>query len=260
MTTLASFLLAVSAFTFLYFLAPNAPVRFRSALAGGLVAGAAWDLSRYGYTLFGAEIFRYNPVYGSLGAMPLFLAWIYLSWLVVLFGARLAYAVEHAAASGLLRALGKHPRACELVAARIAEEVSLAQLDATAPPTARELCRLLEVSEERVHEAVERLVRKGLLIATKAGGLVPARLPEQLTLAELSWAVGGLPPARPGFAAKEETFRGVEEIFARNDEAAKRALEQISWADLANQRRNPRAAEEAPATERVEAAVGRRIL
>src|SRR5512140_3272589 len=152
-TTLAWLLLAVSAFTSLYYLAPNAPVRLRSALAGGLVAGAAWDLSRYGYSLFGEQIFRYNPVYGSLGAMPLFLAWIYLTWLLVLFGARLAYAVEHAAAGGLLRALGEHPRARELVAARIAEEVTLAQLAATAPPTARELSRLLEVSEERVREA-----------------------------------------------------------------------------------------------------------
>jgi len=223
---------AVTVFTLLYYLAPNAPVRLRSALAGGLVAGAAWDLARFGYTLFGAQIFRYNPVYGSLGALPLFLAWIYVSWLLVLFGARLAYAVEHAVVPGVIRELGEHPRGRELLAARMAQLITQAQFQAREPPTPRDLSRSLDVPEERTREIAERLEAAGLLATGSRGGLVPARLPDQMTLADLSRAVGGLPPPVGG-VSKSEELRRVEELFASVDASARQALSQVTWAELA---------------------------
>lgn len=241
-----SFFSAVTVFTVLYYFAPNAPVRLRSALAGGLVAGSAWDLARFGYTLFGAQIFRYNPVYGSLGALPLFLAWIYVSWLLVLFGARLAYAVEHAVVPGLIRELGEHPRGRELLAARMAQLITAAQYQAKEPPTLRDLSRSLDVPEERAREIAERLEAAGLLATAARGGLVPAKLPEQLTLSELSEAVGGLPPAVEGISKSEE-LRMVEELFASVDASARRALGRVTWAELALTR--PAAPE--PATEQV---------
>lgn len=244
-TTFGSVALAITAFTSLYFLAPNAPVRFRSALAGGLVAGAAWDLAKLGYTAFGAKIFRYNPVYGSLGAAPLFLAWIYVSWLLVLFGARLAYAVEHASVNALLRDLGAHPRARELIATRIAEELTLAHLRGTVPPTPRELSRRLDLPEERIRDATERMERAGLITTSARGALLPARLPDQLTLAQLSEAVGGLPPPVAPERDKEEEFRAIEPLFSTNDAATRRSLGRITWAELAGRHEEKTAPNEA---------------
>ncbi len=232
MASLGSLGAAVGVFTVLYYFAPNAPVRLRSALAGGLVAGTAWDLARFGYTLFGSKIFQYNPVYGSLGALPLFLAWIYVSWLLVLFGARLAYAVEHAVVPGLIRELGEHPRGRELVAARMAQLITTAQYLSKEPPSPRDLSRSLGVPEDRARQIAERLEAAGLLATAARGGLVPARLPEQLTLADLSAAVGGLPPAIDGISKSEE-LRMVEELFASVDDSARRALSRVTWAELA---------------------------
>jgi YihY family inner membrane protein len=64
----------VSVLTFLYAAAPNARVRLRAALAGGVVAGAAWELAKYGYALYASKSIQYSAIYGSLGAIPLFLA------------------------------------------------------------------------------------------------------------------------------------------------------------------------------------------
>ncbi|MDQ3263344.1 MAG: YihY family inner membrane protein [Myxococcota bacterium] len=232
MASLGSLGAAVGVFTVLYYFAPNAPVRLRSALAGGLVAGTAWDLARFGYTLFGSKIFQYNPVYGSLGALPLFLAWIYVSWLLVLFGARLAYAVEHAVVPGLIRELGEHPRGRELLAARMAQLITTAQYLSKEPPSPRDLSRSLGVPEDRARQIAERMEAAGLLATAARGGLVPARLPEQLTLADLSAAVGGLPPAIDGISKSEE-LRMVEELFASVDDSARRALGRVTWAELA---------------------------
>jgi membrane protein len=102
---------ATSAFAlfFLYFAVPNAKVRLRAALAGALVAATAWEIAKRLYTFGATHSFRYDAIYGSLGAIPLFLLWLYVSWIVVLFGARLAYALQYAVttakAAGLRRPL-----------------------------------------------------------------------------------------------------------------------------------------------------------
>src|SRR5207248_8399970 len=119
--TLGSTISSILVFTGIYKLAPHAPVRGRSALSGGIVGGLAWEIARHGYASFAALAFNYNPLYGSLSAAPLFLMWIYVSWWLMLFGARLSYAVEHAAFRGEFMDLITHPRARELVAARVAQ-------------------------------------------------------------------------------------------------------------------------------------------
>src|SRR6218665_1158647 len=111
----------------------------RSALAGGLVAGVAWSVARHVYTGIAAYGFRNNPLYASLGALPMFLAWLYVDWLIFLTGARLSYAVEHTTFRDSLWIFGTHPRARELVAARLAQETSLVWFDGGTPPLPPEL-------------------------------------------------------------------------------------------------------------------------
>jgi len=79
-------------FTALYLIMPNTKVRFRSALIGGIVGGTLWELAKYGYTLYATKVVSNYAVYGSLGMIPIFLVWIYYTWLVVLIGAQIACA------------------------------------------------------------------------------------------------------------------------------------------------------------------------
>jgi membrane protein len=74
-------------FTMLYTALPNRPVRVRSAVVGAVVAGSLWQLAQWGYVTFVIKLVRYSAFYGALWQLPILLAWIYVAWLIILFGA-----------------------------------------------------------------------------------------------------------------------------------------------------------------------------
>jgi len=83
------------AFTALYFFTPDARVKLRYALLAGIVAGTLWSLLSLAYVKFQFGLPRYNLVYSTLAQVPVLLMWIYSSWLVLLFGAELAFAYQN---------------------------------------------------------------------------------------------------------------------------------------------------------------------
>jgi membrane protein len=87
--------LAVStlAFFLVYRLIPHLTVPWRDAFAGGVAAAILFEAAKAGFAFYVAHAPMYNVVYGAFAALPLFLLWIYLSWLIVLFGAELAAAL-----------------------------------------------------------------------------------------------------------------------------------------------------------------------
>jgi membrane protein len=251
LVALSPWLTSVLAFMLLYKLAPAAAVRARSALAGGLVAGLGWQLAQRAFSAFGAQIFRFNPIYGSLGAAPLFLAWIYVSWIIVLFGARLAYAIEHASYLRVYGHLGDTPRTRELIAAQIAHQATLAHYNGQPAPTVKDLARKLDVPLELATDLVERMLRARLLREVGRAGLVPARPPEELSVADASRAVGGMASLPPPSLSTDKTteFQRVEQVFAGLDREAGEALERVMWTDLIAE--HAPADGEEPGTERV---------
>ena len=76
-----------------YALMPNTRVSVRAAAIGSAVSAVLWELAKYGFQIYLSEAVPYS-VYGSLGLIPLFLFWIYLTWLVVLFGLILTYTLQ----------------------------------------------------------------------------------------------------------------------------------------------------------------------
>lgn len=75
------------AFAVLYMTVPNRRVRLRDALIGGVVAGLVFEVVKRGFALYVTQVPTYTLVYGTFASFPIFLVWIYLSWLVVLLGA-----------------------------------------------------------------------------------------------------------------------------------------------------------------------------
>jgi membrane protein len=82
-------------FTFIYIFMPNTKVRFTSGLVAGIVAGSIYQLVQWGYIAFQVGVAKYNAIYGSFAALPLFLVWLQLSWLVVLFGAEISFSHQN---------------------------------------------------------------------------------------------------------------------------------------------------------------------
>jgi len=94
---LVSFLLTFVLFTLTHRLLPNTKVWWSAALVGGLFTTIAFELGKWGFNIYVNEVIfeSYRTIYGALGLFPIFLVWIYVSWVIVLIGAELAYAVQH---------------------------------------------------------------------------------------------------------------------------------------------------------------------
>ncbi len=75
------------ALALLYFAMPNRPVEIRDALTGGILVGLVFELTKQGFGFYITNFPTYKLVYGAFAAVPVFLMWLYLSWLVVLLGA-----------------------------------------------------------------------------------------------------------------------------------------------------------------------------
>lgn len=85
--TLVSIALTMIAFALSYMALPNRTVEWRDAAWGGLVAALAFEIAKRSFAMFVTHFSSYTVVYGALAALPLFLVWIYVSWLVTLVGA-----------------------------------------------------------------------------------------------------------------------------------------------------------------------------
>ena len=83
------------AFTAMYYLMPNTRVKFLPALVAGILCGSTWEAAFRVYTEFNIGVARYNTIYGTFAVLPVFFIWLYISWIIVLIGAQLSYAIQN---------------------------------------------------------------------------------------------------------------------------------------------------------------------
>lgn len=83
-----------SAFVALYYLVPKAPVKLLSALTGAGIAAILFSIAKGSFALYIASFASFNKVYGTVAAIPTFLLWLYLLWIIVLFGAECAFQAQ----------------------------------------------------------------------------------------------------------------------------------------------------------------------
>ncbi len=88
-----SLMLMTMFFGLFYLIVPNRLVDWRDALIGGLVAAIAFEMTNRGFAFFITKFPSYRVIYGALAAVPIFLVWVYLFWLITLLGAVLAVAL-----------------------------------------------------------------------------------------------------------------------------------------------------------------------
>ena len=91
----APYFITILIFTALYMMVPNTKVRFLNALSAGFITGCAFQLFQYIYISGQIWVSKYNAIYGSFAALPLLLLWLQISWLLVLFGAEIAYSSQN---------------------------------------------------------------------------------------------------------------------------------------------------------------------
>ena len=218
--------------TFVFFVAaylvlPATRVRFWPALAGGVVAGTAFELAKEVYAWAAAHLFRFQAVYGSIAAVFVFLLWINLAWTIFLFGARLAFVLQHHRALVEQEEQGD-AMGRELVAVRAMLEVALCWWDGAKAPDAGEVADRMDVAAEPVRDVLSLLEEAGFLSESDEGRLAPARPLDKVTLADVRRVIAGPPPR----SAEEGTPAMLAALLDEGEDAAVQRLSGTTFADL----------------------------
>ncbi len=151
-------------FGFVYWFLPNTKVRISSALIGGLVAAILFTLAQVVYVGFNVGAGRYNVLFGGLAAFPLLLVWIYLSWLIVLLGAEIAFVHQNLARiRRARRGETPGPAAREAIGVAIATRLARAFRDGEGALRVGALADALDIPEPSVRSIVADLERAGLV-------------------------------------------------------------------------------------------------
>jgi len=155
-------------FVFIYILMPNTKVNFSSGLIAGVIAGTIYQIAQWAYITFQVGMARYNAIYGSFAALPLFLIWIQLSWLIVLFGAEISFAYQYVDTYDFepdRRFIS--PAFKKLLSLQISRLIISTFLKAEPPLSAINISKTLEIPIRLVQQILDELVETGILSDTE---------------------------------------------------------------------------------------------
>jgi membrane protein len=209
-----------------YLVLPATRVRFLPALGGGVVAGTAFELAKSVYAWVAAHLFRFQAVYGSIAAIFVFLLWLYVSWTIFLFGARLAFVLQHHRA--LLEEEEGNAMGREFLAVRALVEVALAWWDGARAPEPGEVADRLDAPAETVRQVLSTLEEGGLVNEGEGGRLTPARPLDRTTLADVRRVIAGPLPPRTGTGMQAI----VAGVLGEGESAAEERLSRTTILDL----------------------------
>lgn len=224
---LLPFVLSAAGFSILYIAVPNCNVPIREGIAGGIVAAALFELAKKGFSLFVTGFSSYNLVYGAFAAVPVFLLWIYLSWMITLFGVVLVYVLvnwddEEVHAGSLL------PGLLQVLALFRARQ---RQGDSVADREARRCASAAGI--ENWNDLREVLLASNLLQRTQSGELMLARDLDDVRLRDivrlLPWSALDVPgdAEAPATTALREALQAFD---ARLDQTLAGAIDDMNAA------------------------------
>jgi membrane protein len=146
---------------------PNTKVNFKSAFIGGIIAGTMFQLLQWGYVSFQSSITSYGAIYGSFAALPLFLIWMQLSWLIVLFGAEVSFAnqnVEHYEIESESINISIHLK--RTVTMLLLKEIILTFKNGETPMTSEQLAKKMDFPVRLIRDIIYELQETGIISET----------------------------------------------------------------------------------------------
>lgn len=202
--------------TMAYVFVPQATVRWKPAFVGALVASCLWELTKLGFAkyVFMSSIRR--QLFQSLGAVPIFLIWLYVSWLVFLAGNEIAYILQNFRRLCVDRFWepNRTPVDGKLLVA-VMTIVCRRFAEGKGPTPFEPILHGIGIRLQEAERLVERLVSSGFLVVSTKDGYVPARPAETIPVAEVIKA--GCDVSRLPFALSETGGRDVSLLRLQED-------------------------------------------
>ena len=226
-----SYTVATVAFFLLYFVLPNTKVQAKAAIWGAAVAALVWAFAKWGFGAYVTKFIPYSQVYGVLGLIPLGVFWIFITWLIVLFGLQLTFTTQHlksldAAEIAAVKKREEYFIANDLTAINIVREIAAAFEANNAPVSSEVICSKLNLPAEFGEKILNHLVVSGIIMKTSEPklGFIPAKDPGNIRLSDIAAAV-----AAAGFAqSTREQPESLEQIAqSQRDALGQYSVKQI---------------------------------
>lgn len=238
---LIPYLLIIAAFTFVYVFVPNTKVRIVSALVGAAIAGALWETAGWLFASFVVNSAKYTAIYSAFATLIMFMIWLYLSWLILLVGAAIAFYHQHPEYARLeLRQIRLSNRSREKLALEVMTQVGKRYYEQKPQWSAERMAQQLDMPTEIVEEMLEMLADAGLLTRTieDPTTYVPGRPLEAVPLSELLEVV-----RREGSSPRldrhtQRADGAVAQVMTRLEQHQREALDGQTLKDLALQTRS----------------------
>lgn len=232
---LAPWLISSVAMTALYIALPNTSVPYRYAIIGGLAAGALFEVTKLSFAFYVSELANYEKLYGVLGTLPLFLIWLYLTWVVVLIGAEIAFCLQHPEQSQQRSRVFFRPGIqkfySHLVLLRAAEV-----MQSGASLHLKDLTRETDMPDNILQEMMDRLCESGLLkqVISKdpLGAWVLARDADRLSLKTIHQALSSNTMEVPDAWQQTPIGRTLSGVYFRLNREQDEILESITVREL----------------------------
>lgn len=222
--------LVSATFALLYKLMPNTQVNWSAALAGGVVGGCLWLLLNIGNAITSSRVVSMSKIYGAaLGLVPIFLMGLYFSWLILLFGAQVAYAYQNRRAYWLQRkAEALNQRGREYAALRVMTYLAERFDQHQGPATVLQVAMAIGLPTSVVSRVLQPLRQAGLVleVAGPEAAFVPARPLESITCYDVLHALrtgGGVELEARDEPARDRA-RSVFEAIGQAERAAATAV------------------------------------
>ena len=213
-------------FATFYMLMPNTKVHWKAALIGGFTAGLLFHINNVVSVLYVSRVISYSRIYGSLGLVPVFIVGLYLSWLILLFGAQMAYAYQNRT-TYLEEKQVEHvnQRGREFIALRLITCVGQRFVQGVPPPSVMEISEELNVPTRLIEQTMHILCSARLVAETTGTdpAYLPARPLEQITCHDVLMAMRashGRELATREEPARNEVYGEFTRIEAAEREAA----------------------------------------
>ena len=190
LSEITPYIFVIALFSFLYMFIPNARVHLRPALIGGVVAGAAWAAGGQIFTRLVVGASRYEAIYSGFAIVLVLMIWMHLSWLILLFGAQLAFYLQN---PEYLRQGQRTAPMSNALRERLAiSAMLLIGKDFAAPAhgwRVESLAARIRVPKHFLEPVIAALQEEGLVTETTDQRLIPARDPRHIELMDILGAV-----------------------------------------------------------------------
>ncbi len=216
-------------FGLLYLLVPNTKVQFNAAFVGGIVGGSLWFLNNVFGFLYISRVVTYSKMYGGLGLVPVFMAGLYFSWIILLFGAQVAYAFQNRKSylqDKLVENVNQRGR--EFIALRLMTCIGQRFQLGQPPVTIQEISTELGIPTKLAQQVLQTLLAARLIVETGGGesAYAPARPLDSINAHHVLLAMRG---GGQELLSRDEPVRAeIFGEFARIEEAEKQAASAIT--------------------------------